>query len=102
LFDERENRFTPTHASKKGRRSAHCTLNADDGKATTRLPALKFEHLVEGRIRDLLSQPLELAAQFPDLTVKNTGLLVAAGQHRAEQFVEYNRKARLDRPDAWR
>jgi site-specific DNA recombinase len=88
LFDERENRFTPTHASKKGRRYAYYTLNADDGKATTRLPALEFEQLVVGRIRDLLSQPLKLAAQFADLTVKDTRLLVAAGQHRAEQLTE--------------
>jgi site-specific DNA recombinase len=41
-----------------------------------------------GRIRDLLSKPLELAAQFPDLTVKNTRLIVAAAQHRAEQLSE--------------
>ena len=92
LFDERENRFTPTHASKKGRRYAYYTLNAEDGKATTRLPALEFEQLVVGRIRDLLSKPLELAAQFPDLTVKDTRLIVAAGQHRAEQLADLGAK----------
>ena len=92
LFDERENRFTPTHASKKGQRYAYYALNADDGKATTRLPALEFEQLVVGRIRDFLSKPLELAAQFPDLTVKDTRLLVAAGQHRAEQLTEVGAK----------
>ena len=92
LFDEHENRFTPTHASKKGRRYAYYTLKADDGKATTRLPALEFEQLVVGRIRDLLSKPLELAAQFPDLAVKDTRLLVAAGQHRAEQLAELGHK----------
>jgi site-specific DNA recombinase len=86
LFDERENRFTPTHASKTGRRYAYYTLKSDDKDSTTRLPALEFEQLVVGCIRDLLSKPLELAAQFPDLAVKDTRLLVAAGQHRAEQL----------------
>jgi DNA invertase Pin-like site-specific DNA recombinase len=92
LFDERENRFTPTHASKKGRRYAYYTLRADDGRSTTSLPALEFEQLVVRRIRDLLSKPLELAAQFPDLAVKDTRLLVAAGQHRAEQLTEVGSK----------
>jgi DNA invertase Pin-like site-specific DNA recombinase len=88
LFDERENRFTPTHASKKGRRYAYYTLRADDGRSTISLPALEFEQLIVGRIRDLLTKPLEVAAQFPDLAVKDTRLLVAAGQHRAEQLTE--------------
>jgi len=88
LFDDQENHFTPTHASKKGQRYAYYTLIADNGKATTRLPALEFEQVVVGRIRDLLSKPLDLAAQFPDLTVKDTRLIVAAGQHRAEQLAE--------------
>jgi site-specific DNA recombinase len=92
LFDERGNRFTPTHASKKGRRYAYYTLQADNGKATTRLPALEFEQLVVRRIRDLLSKPLEVAAQFPDLTVKDKRLVVAAGQHRAEQLTEVGSK----------
>jgi hypothetical protein len=92
LFDEGENRFTPTHASKKGRRYAYYTLRADDGRSTTSLPALEFEQLVVGRIRDLLSKPLELAAQFPDLAVKDTRLVVAAGQHRAVQLTEVGSK----------
>jgi hypothetical protein len=45
-----------------------------------------------GRIRDLLSKPLELAAQFPDLAVKDTRLVVAAGQHRAVQLTEVGSK----------
>ena len=48
--------------------------------------------LVVGRIRDLLSKPLDLAPQFPDLTVKDTRLIVAAGQHRAEQLTEIGTK----------
>jgi site-specific DNA recombinase len=86
LFDQRENRFTPTHASKKGRRYAYYTLKLGGRHSTIRLPALEFEQLVVGRIRDWLSKPLELTAQFADLTVKDTRLLVAAGQHRAEQL----------------
>jgi hypothetical protein len=92
LFDDQKNHFTPTHASKKGQRYAYYTLITDNGKATTRLPALEFEQLVVGRIRDLLSKPLDLAAQFPDLTVKDTRLIVAAGQHRAEQLTEVGTK----------
>jgi site-specific DNA recombinase len=49
---------------------------------------LEFEQLVVGRIRDWLSKPLELSAQFTDLTVRETRLLVAAGRHRAEQLTE--------------
>ena len=45
-----------------------------------------------GRIRDLFSKPLDLAPQFPDLTVKDTRLIVAAGQHRAEQLTEMGTK----------
>jgi hypothetical protein len=88
LFDEGENRFTPTHASKKGRRYAYYALQADDRRSTTRLPAHEFEQLVVGRVRNLLSKPLELAAQFPDLAVKDKRLVVVAGQHRAEQLTE--------------
>jgi hypothetical protein len=92
LLDQRNNRFTPTHSSKKGQRYAYYTLKAEDGKAITRLPALEFEQFVVGRIRDLLSKPLELADQFPDLMVKDTRLLVAAGQHRAEQLADISSK----------
>ena len=92
LFDQQNNRFTPTHASKKGQRYAYYTLKADDGKAATRLPAVEFERFVVGRIRGLLSMPLELAAQFPGLAVKDTRLLVAAGKHRAERLAEVGHK----------
>jgi hypothetical protein len=92
LFDQQNRRFTPTHSSKKGQRYSYYTLKADDSKATTRLPAVEFEQFVVGRIRDLLSKPLELAAQFPNLAVKDTRLLVAAGQHRAEQLAEVGHK----------
>jgi hypothetical protein len=44
------------------------------------------------RIQNLLSQPLDLAARFPDLAVKDTRLLVAAGQHRTEQLTEPSSK----------
>jgi DNA invertase Pin-like site-specific DNA recombinase len=92
LFDERENRFTPTHASKKGRRYAYYTLKGDDGRATIRLPAIELEQLVVGRIRELLSKPLELVRHFPDLVVKETRLMVASGKHRAEQLTDLGSK----------
>jgi site-specific DNA recombinase len=85
--------------SKKGKRYAYYTLKSGDKDSTIRLPALEFEQLVVGRIRDLFAKPLELAAQFPNLTVKDTRLLVAAGQHRAEQLTDVGAKesARLIR-----
>jgi DNA invertase Pin-like site-specific DNA recombinase len=92
LFDQQDHRFTPTHSSKKGQRYAYYTLNADDGKATTRLPAVEFEQFVVGRIRDLLLKPVDLAAHFPNLAVKDTRLLVAAGRHRAEQLADISSK----------
>jgi DNA invertase Pin-like site-specific DNA recombinase len=92
LFDQQSNRFTPTHSSKKGQRYAYYTLKADDGKATTRLPSVEFEQFVVGRIRDLLSKPLDLVAQFPNLAVKDTRLLVAAGRHRSEQLADISTK----------
>jgi site-specific DNA recombinase len=92
LFDEQEGRFTPTHASKKGRRYAYYTLKSGDKDSTIRLPAVEFEQLVVGRVLDLLAKPLELAAQFSNLAVKDTRLLVAAGQHRAEQLTDVGAK----------
>lgn len=92
LFDDQGNRFTPTHASKKGRRYAYYTLTVNGKISTVRLPAMEFEQLVIRRIRDLLSKPLELAPQFRDLAVKETRLLVASGQHRAEQLTDPSSK----------
>ncbi|RZU42409.1 recombinase family protein [Edaphobacter modestus] len=90
LFDEQGNRFTPTHSSKRSRRYAYYTLKAANKSSATvqRLPAIGFEQLVVGRIRDLLSNQVDLAAQFKSLSVKETRLLVAAGQHRAELLSE--------------
>jgi hypothetical protein len=87
LFDEAGNRFTPTHASKKGRRYAYYALKAN-GKNMIRLPALELELLIASRIRELLSKSLDLTAYYPGLPVKDTRLLVVAGQHRAEQLTE--------------
>jgi len=87
LFDEAGNRFTPTHSSKKSRRYAYYTLKTND-KPATRLPALELEQLIASKIRELLSKSLDLAAHYPGLAVKDTRLLVTAGQHLAEQLVE--------------
>ncbi len=87
LFDERDNRFTPTHSTKKGRRYPYYTLKANE-KSAIRLPALELEQLVVRKIQDLLSNSLDLAALYPGLAVKDTRLMVAAGQHRAEQLSE--------------
>jgi len=87
LFDEVGNRFTPTHSAKKRRRYPYYTLK-DAGKSTVRLPALELEQLIVRRIRELLSNQLDFAGLYQGLSVKDTRLLVAAGQHRAEQFFE--------------
>jgi site-specific DNA recombinase len=91
LFDESGNRFTPTHSSKKGRRYAYYTLTPTDEctpAVVQRLPAVELEQLVVSRIRDLLSKPIDLAANFSALSVRDTRLLVAAGRHRAEQLTD--------------
>ena len=72
LFDEAGNRFTPSHCQKQGRRYAYYNLQAEKGsqpKCADRLPALELEELIVGRIKDLLSRPIDLAAQFPALAL---------------------------------
>jgi len=94
LFDEQGNRFTPTHSSKRGRRYSYYTSKAANRSSATvqRLPAIEFEQLVAGRIRELLSNQLDLAKRFNSLSIKETRLLVAAGQHRAELLSDVTSK----------
>jgi site-specific DNA recombinase len=98
LFDQEGNRFTPTHASKKGRRySYYISQTLTEGKKTKciqRIPATEIEQVVASRVRSLLSSQVELSQCFPSLSVHETRLLLAAGRHRGELLAD------LTLPDA--
>jgi site-specific DNA recombinase len=95
LFNANGQRFTPTHANKKGKRYAYYLCKADDRGQTVRLPALELEQLVASRIRGLLVRPIDLAGHFSTLAIKETKLLIAAGQHRAELLSDFSAKASI-------
>jgi site-specific DNA recombinase len=88
LFDQDGNRFTPSHASKKGRRYCYyisqAAIERKPSKGIQRIPALEIEQVVATRVRSLLSNQVELSQWFGSLAVRETRLLIAAGQHRAE------------------
>jgi site-specific DNA recombinase len=92
LFDEDGNRFTPTHASKKGRRySYYISQVLVEGKKTKclqRIPATEIEQVVSSRVRSLLASQVDLAAHFPDLSIREMRLLLAAARHRAELLTD--------------
>jgi len=90
LFTSTGDRYTPTHAAKKGRRYYYYTLIKESGEdnAPRRLPAVETEQIVIVLIRSLLGNALKLAASAPDLSVRETKLLVSAGQHRALQLAD--------------
>jgi site-specific DNA recombinase len=43
----------------------------------------------------LLVRPIDLAGHFPSLAIKETKLLVAAGQHRAEQLSDFSSRTSI-------
>jgi site-specific DNA recombinase len=90
LFSSTGERYTPTHAAKKGRRYYYYKLSKEPGmeNAPRRLPALETEQVVVVLIRSLLGNPLKLAGSLPDLSVRETKLLVSAGRHRAVQLAD--------------
>jgi site-specific DNA recombinase len=92
LFDQEGNRFTPTHASKKGRRYSYYISQAlTEGKRTKciqRIPATEIEQVVASRVRSLLASQVELAGHFPDLSIREMRLLLAAARHRAELLTD--------------
>jgi site-specific DNA recombinase len=95
LFDANGQRFTPTQANKKGRRYAYYLCQADDRSQAVRLPALELEQLIASQVRNLLVRPIDLAGHFPALAIKETKLLVAAGQHRAELLSDSSAKTSI-------
>ena len=92
LFTDGGDRYTPTHAAKKGTRYYYYTLQTanklEPANAPCRLPAIETEQTVMVLVRSLLGDALELAAVFPDLSVRETKLLVSAGQHKAVQLAD--------------
>ena len=92
LFDQEGNRFTPTHASKKGRRySYYISQTLTEGKKTKciqRIPATEIEQVVASRVRSLFSSQVELSQCFPSLSIQETRLLLAAGRHREELLTD--------------
>jgi len=97
LFSEGGDRYTPTHAAKKGTRYYYYTLQtankSEPTNAPRRLPAVETDQVMLVLIRSLLGNALKMAAAFPDLSVRETKLLVSAGQHKSVQLAdEINQK----------
>jgi site-specific DNA recombinase len=92
LFDRDGNRFTPTHASKKGLRySYYISQVLVEGKKTKglqRIPATEIEQVVVSRVQSLLASQINLARHFPDLSIREMRLLLAAARHRAELLTD--------------
>jgi site-specific DNA recombinase len=90
LFDSDGNRFTPSHASKAGRRysyyTSHGVIAKRKSKVIQRIPATEIEQIVGSRVRALLSSGFELSIWFSTLTIKELRVLIAGGQGRAEKL----------------
>jgi site-specific DNA recombinase len=92
LFDQGGNRFTPTYASKKGRRYSYYISQAlAEGKKVKciqRIPATEIEQTVVSRVRSLLASQVELARHFPDLSIREMRLLLTSALHRGELLAD--------------
>ena len=95
VFDAEGNRYTPTHAVKKGRRYRYYTSQAVIQKRRKpsyldRIPAKELEQLVFSRIQALLSSPQEMAAVYTEsaLLTADLGHLIEAAQAMAEKWSE--------------
>jgi site-specific DNA recombinase len=95
VFDAAGNRYTPTHAVKKGRRYRYYTSQAVIQKRRKashldRIPARELEQLVLSRIQALLSSPQELAAVYTEsaLLTDELGRLIEAAQAMTEKWSE--------------
>lgn len=95
LFDADGNRYTPTHAVKKGKRYRYYTSQAviqgrKSPTSITRIPARELERVVVSRIGELLSTPTEMSTLFSDAGVPAANL--RAGLAAAQKLA-----ARLDK-----
>ena len=95
VFDAEGNRYTPTHAAKKGRRYRYYTSQAVIQKrrkasSQDRIPAKHLEQLVFSRIRALLASPQELAGIYTEsaLLTSDLGRLIEAAQAMAGKWSE--------------
>ena len=95
VFDADGNRYTPTHAVKKGRRYRYYTSQAVIQKRKKssfldRMPAKQLEELVFNRIQSLLASPQELAAACMESSELTNQLseVIEAGQQLAMKWSE--------------
>jgi site-specific DNA recombinase len=90
LFDSDGNRFTPSHASKAGRRysyyTSHGVIAKRKSKVIQRIPTTEIEQIVGSRVQAFLSTELELSKWFPALSIKDLRVLIVGGQWRAEKL----------------
>jgi site-specific DNA recombinase len=95
VFDAEGNRYTPTHAVKKGRRYWYYTSQVVIQKRRQpgyldRIPARELEQLLSSQIQGLLGSPQELAAscmESSELT-SELGRVIEAAQAMAETWSE--------------
>jgi AraC-like DNA-binding protein len=92
LFDAAGNRYTPTHAVKKGKRYHYYTSQAViHGRKTSelgRIPAHELDLIVETRIKTLLCSPADLSSLFGEAGMPATKLRdgIAAAQKMANEL----------------
>jgi site-specific DNA recombinase len=99
LFDEQGNRYTPTHAVKKGRRYRYYTSQAIIRKQRKpthldRMPATELEYLICNRIRALLGSPQELSSAFTQLSLSGNEFqrIVEAAQRLTATWTKQSRQ----------
>ena len=102
LFDLDGNRYTPTHAVKKGKRYRYYTCQAVIQKqrkaaAADRLPAVEIENLVRSRLRLWLASPQELTRTFSDydLEIRDQQRLIEAARKLAREARDKDNDALL-------
>ena len=95
VFDAEGNRYTPTHAVKKGRRYRYYTSQAVIQKRNKssylgRIPARELEQVVSSRIQALLASPQELAASCLESSelANDLGRVIEAAQAMAKKWPE--------------
>jgi site-specific DNA recombinase len=84
--------FTPTHASKKGRRYLYYTLTKTNSKGfrdqIRRVPATEIEAKVIACVVSLLEDSLRFADHFSGLNVREMRMLTSAARHRSAVLSE--------------
>ena len=95
VFDCDGNRYTPTHAVKKGRRYRYYTSQAviqrrNKSSCLDRIPARELEQVVSSRIQALLASPQELAASYMESSelTNDLGRVIEAAQAMAKKWPE--------------